>query len=67
MSWAKRVRKSLIGLAAGLLAGRRGTRKPLTPQDLQRHHFRASTQRMGVRFTESLRDAFRARWLRKRR
>lgn len=33
--------------------------------DLKRHDYRWSTQRMGVRFTERIRDSFRFRWIRK--
>ena len=33
--------------------------------DLRRHDYRTSTQRMGVRFTERLRDVFRFRWIRR--
>jgi hypothetical protein len=33
---------------------------------LQRAEFKTSTQRLGIRFTENIRDIFRLRWLRKR-
>jgi hypothetical protein len=32
---------------------------------LRRHDYPVNTQRMGVRFTERMRDTFRFRWLRK--
>jgi hypothetical protein len=38
---------------------------PVTDEDLRRHDYPVSTQRMGVRFTERMRDTFRFRWLRK--
>jgi hypothetical protein len=38
---------------------------PVTRDDLRRHDYPISTQRMGVRFTERMRDTFRFRWLRK--
>jgi len=34
--------------------------------DLQRAEFKTSTQRLGIRFTERIRDVFRFRWLKKR-
>lgn len=66
MSLNRKVRRALIGLAAGLLAGRRLRHKSVSSQDLYRKSFRTSTQRMGVRFTEGIRDTFRRRWLRRR-
>jgi hypothetical protein len=45
-----------------------GGRSPaVTSRDLERHDFPISTQRMGVRFTERIRETFRFRWLRKPR
>jgi hypothetical protein len=38
---------------------------PVTDEDLRRHDYPVSTQRMGIRFTERIRDTFRFRWLRK--
>jgi len=32
--------------------------------DLKRADFPTSTQRLGIRFTEKIRDAFRGKWLR---
>lgn len=40
-------------------------RPPITPVDLKRHDHAVSTQRLGMRFTERIRDTFRHRWLRK--
>ncbi len=54
-----------LGLAASLLARLFKTRLPeVTGEDLQRNDYSASTQRMGVRFTERIRNAFRFRWIR---
>ena len=36
-----------------------------TANDLSRAEFKTSTQRLGVRFTERIRDVFRFRWIRK--
>jgi len=35
--------------------------------DLRKHDYSISTQRMGLRFTERIRDTFRFRWLRRTR
>jgi hypothetical protein len=60
-------KKSFLGFLAGLpcLFGKSRT-KP-TAEDFKRTEFKASTQRMGVRFTEKIRDVFRFKWLIKRR
>lgn len=50
-----------MALGAMLLFSKR--RKKHTPAQLYRSDFKSSTQRMGVRFTERLRDSFRSRWL----
>jgi hypothetical protein len=54
-------------LAGAMLSifGKSGT-KP-TAEDFKRTEFRTSTQRMGLRFTEKIRDVFRFKWLSKRR
>jgi hypothetical protein len=54
-----------LGFVGGLIS--RLFRTPLPdviPEDLKRHDYSASTQRMGVRFTERIRNAFRLRWIR---
>jgi len=57
---------SFLGLlAAGLLSVfGRSLAKPTT-SDLNRMEFKTSTQRLGIRFSERIRDVFRFRWLRK--
>jgi hypothetical protein len=59
-------RKSLwLGLAGGLFARLfPAPRSEVTCADLRRHDYSISTQRMGVRFTERIRDVFRFRWIR---
>jgi hypothetical protein len=37
-----------------------------TAEDFSRMEFKASTQRMGIRFTERIRDVFRFRWIKRR-
>lgn len=51
---------SLAGLAACLP---RRSRSTITGSDLKKYDFATSTQRLGVRFTERIRAAFRFRWL----
>jgi len=57
---------SLLGLFAGVLSSIFGKSpaKP-APNDFRRTEFKTSTQRLGIRFTERVRDVFRFRWLRK--
>jgi hypothetical protein len=59
-------RKALwLGLAAGLIS--RLSRTPslgVTCADFRRHDYPTSTQRMGVRVTERIRNMFRLRWIR---
>lgn len=57
-----------LGCVAGLLSllHIRRTSK-VTPGDLRKHDYPASTQRMGLRFTERIRDTFRFRWLKRTR
>jgi hypothetical protein len=42
----------------------KSSRKP-TMTDLQRADFKTSTQRLGISFTERIREIFRHRWIRK--
>ncbi|MCH7558321.1 MAG: hypothetical protein IIB56_12820 [Planctomycetes bacterium] len=57
---------SFLGLlAAGLLTVfGRSPAKPTT-KDLKRMEFKSSTQRLGIRFSERIRDVFRFRWIKK--
>jgi len=57
---------SFLGLLAGGLLSIFG-KSPAGPttDDLKRAEFKTSTQRLGIRFTEKIRDVFRFRWLRK--
>jgi len=57
---------SFLGLLASVLLSIFGksTAKP-TAADLKRAEFKTSTQRLGIRFTERIRDVFRFKWLRK--
>jgi hypothetical protein len=54
-----------LGLAGSLLARLSRTRLPkVTCEDLKKNNYSTSTQRIGVRFTERIRNAFRFRWIR---
>lgn len=57
---------SIFGLfAAGLVAlFGKSPAKP-TAEDLSRMEFKTSTQRLGIRFIEKIRDVFRFRWIKK--
>ena len=65
---AKRPRGKAVWLGfAGVVLARLFSGRLPRPSsgDLKKHDYRASTQRMGVRFTERIRDTFRFRWIRK--
>ena len=57
---------SVLGFLAGgiLLLFGRSAGKP-TVEDMKRAEFKTSTQRLGLRFTEKIREVFRFKWLRK--
>jgi predicted dienelactone hydrolase len=58
---------SLLALFASLLLSIFGKSPPgPTTADLQQAEFKTSTQRLGIRFTERIRDVFRFRWLKKK-
>ena len=58
---------SLLGLfAAGIsFLFSKSSDKP-TVEDLRQADFETSTQRLGIRFSEKIRDVFRFKWLKKR-
>jgi hypothetical protein len=57
---------SALGFVAGLILVffPKSVRKP-TNEDLKQVEFSASAQRLGVRFTERIRDVFRFKWLKR--
>jgi hypothetical protein len=57
---------TFLGLCAGWFSSIFG--RPLakpTTGDFKRMEFKTSTQHLGIRFTEKIRDVFRFKWLRK--
>jgi len=62
----RRSRKAIyLGWATAAIARLLHRRPPEpTVADLNKHDYPTSTQRMGVRFSERIRDTFRFRWLR---
>lgn len=52
-----------LGFLAGLLIGR-SKRPKLTDGQLHRGDFKSCTRKIGVRFSDRLRNTFRHRWLR---
>ena len=67
MSFGTKI-NSFLAFVAGLLLSIFG-KSPAKPTsaDLQRAEFKTSTQRLGIRFTERIRDVFRFKWIRKQR
>jgi hypothetical protein len=55
---------SFLGLLAGWILSLFG-KSPRKPEadDLKRADFRTSTQHLGIRFSEKIRDVFRFKWL----
>jgi hypothetical protein len=58
-------RSRWLGYLAALLSRLPRRRARMSRTELERHSHSASTQRMGLRFTERIRETFRHRWLRK--
>jgi len=59
---------SFLGFLAGVFLSIFGkSRTKPTVEDFKRAEFKTSTQRLGVRFTDKIRDIFRFRWLVRRR
>ena len=56
---------SCLGFIAGLCLKLFGKSSKNGPENIKKLHFRTSTQRIGLGFTEKIRAAFRGRWLKK--
>jgi hypothetical protein len=64
---ARKTINSFIGfIAAGIMSlfGKKSGK--VTTEDLKRAEFKTGTQRLGIRFSEKIRDVFRFRWIRKK-
>jgi hypothetical protein len=57
---------SLIGFLAGCFLSIFGKSREPSTDDFKQAEFKTSTQRLGVRFTEKIRDVFRFKWLKKK-
>ncbi|MBN2512075.1 MAG: hypothetical protein JXB18_03960 [Sedimentisphaerales bacterium] len=55
-----------LGWLAGLFSGWSARKIEPTQQDVANLDFPSSSQKMGVRFSEKVREVFRFRWIRKR-
>ena len=65
MHMRTKINSFLSLLVAGLLTiFGRSPAKPTT-NDLDRMEFKSSTQRLGIRFSEKIREVFRFRWIKK--
>jgi len=58
-------KNTVIGFVAGLLASAFGKKHKVTAEDIKRMEFPTNTQRLGVRFTDRIRDVFRFKWIKK--
>ena len=54
-----------LGYLAAVLFRPLHSRQPVTTADLKQHSHTTSTQRLGIRFSERIRTAFRHRWLKR--
>ncbi len=64
---ARKTINSILGfIAAGILSLFGKKSRKVTTEDLERAEFKTGTQRLGIRFSEKIRDVFRFRWIRKR-
>jgi hypothetical protein len=64
---ARKTINSFLGLvAAGIMSLFGKKSRKVTTEDLERAEFKTGTQRLGIRFSERIRDVFRFRWIRKK-
>ena len=55
-----------LGFLAGVMSRLTHRSLPkITPTDLKKHDHPANTQRLGLRFTERVRDTFRFKWIKR--
>jgi hypothetical protein len=65
MTPARKKLGSLLGLMAGVASALFGKSIKANTDDIKQADLGTSTQRMGVRFTDKIRNVFRNRWLKK--
>jgi hypothetical protein len=58
-------KNTVFGFIAGVLTSVFGKRRRVAAEDFKRMEFSTNTQRLGVRFTERIRDVFRFKWVKK--
>jgi len=58
-------KKTFLGSIAGRIITAFGKKPKAEPEDVKKIDFETSTQKMGVSFTEKIRNVFRFRWLKK--
>jgi len=56
---------SMLGMIAGVASTLFGKSPNKSIDDIKRADFKTSSQRVGVRFTDKIRNVFRNRWLKK--
>ena len=56
----------LTFIASGLMSVFSSKRIRHTNEDLKKAEFKTSTQRLGIRFNEKIRNVFRFKWIRKK-
>jgi len=55
----------MLGLIAAVASALFGKSPKTSIDDIKRADFKTSSQRIGVRFTDKIRNVFRSRWLKK--
>jgi len=65
MSFRVKMNSFLGLLAAGLLSVFGKSPTKTTVEDFKRADFKTSTQRLGIRFSDKIRNVFRFQWLKK--
>jgi len=58
-------KKKFLGSLAGRILALFGKKPKPETKDVKKIDFETSTQKMGVRFTEKIRNVFRFRWIKK--
>lgn len=61
----KKNRNSTLGFFVGSVLGLLGKPSKISARELKKHEFKNSTRRLGVSFTDRVRNVFRNRWLKK--